>query len=223
VIALSVVERVVEWVEPVFAVAGYYIIAGAVLAERSILIGLVVPGDVILALGGVYAAQGRLSLVWVIVIGIIAAICGESIGYWLGRNYGMSLIRRIPFLSRLEPALEGTKEYFARHGGKTVAIGRYATAAGAFIPFTAGMAHMRYRRFLLFDVPAIVVWAIGISVFGYLFGENLAFIDRVLSRFGYIVLGVIAVVVAGWVLWKRRQREEAEDAADAVDQDRSSR
>jgi membrane protein DedA with SNARE-associated domain len=210
VIALSLVERLVEWVEPVFSAAGYYIIAVAVLAERSILIGLVVPGDFILALGGVYAAQGRVSLVWVIVIGILGATCGESIGYWLGRSYGMNLIRHIPFVNRLEPALHGAQDYFTNHGGKTVAIGRYATAAGAFIPFTAGMARMPYRRFLAFDIPAIVVWAVGISIFGYVFGENLAFIDRVLSRFGYIVLGVIAVGVIGWVAWKRTHPEKAE-------------
>jgi membrane-associated protein len=223
VIALSLVERLVEWVEPVFGAAGYYIIAVAVLAERSILVGLVVPGDFILALGGVYAAQGRVSLAWVIVIGIVAATCGESIGYWLGRRYGMNLIRHIPFVNRLEPALRGAQDYFTHHGGKTVAIGRYATAAGAFIPFTAGMARMPYRRFLAFDIPAIVVWAVGISIFGYVFGENLAFIDRVLSRFGYIVLGVIAVIVVGWIVWKRRERAMADPKRDEVDQDRSPR
>ena len=195
----------------------------AVLAERSILIGLVVPGDLILALGGVYAAKRQVDLAWVIAIGIVGATIGESIGYWLGRRYGMSLIRRIPFLNRLAPALQGAQEYFARHGGKTVAIGRYATAAGAFIPFTAGMARMPYRRFLLFDVPAIVVWAVGISIFGYVFGENLAFVDRVISRFGYVVLGLILVILVLWFVRKRRQRDSAEPEPDQVDQDSSPR
>src|SRR5205823_4438634 len=131
-----------------------------------------------------------------------AAIAGESIGYWLGRRYGLRLIRRLPLLNRLEKTLEQSEDFFRRHGGKTVAIGRYATAAGAFVPFTAGMGRMRYGRFLLFDVPAIVVWATGITLFGYLAGRNLAFIDRVLSRFGWTVLGLIVVFVAGRFLWK---------------------
>jgi membrane protein DedA with SNARE-associated domain len=63
------------------------------------------------------------------------------------------------------------------------------------------------------------VWAVGISIFGYVFGENLGFIDRVLSRFGYIVLGVIAVIVVGWVAWKRRQRDQTESQPDELDQD----
>jgi membrane-associated protein len=208
VLAVSIVETIVEWLEPAFLAAGYLIICGAVLLERSVFVGLIIPGDVILALGGVYSAQGRMSLAAVIVIGTVSAIVGESIGYWLGRRYGMRLVRRLPLVRRLEGLLERSREYFRQYGGRTVAIGRYATAAGAFIPFTAGIAHMPYRRFLLFDVPAIVVWAAGISVFGYIFGRNLEFVDTVLSRFGYVVLGLVVVFFLGRFLWKRRRQEQ---------------
>jgi membrane-associated protein len=203
VLALSIAEKIVQWVEPAFAVAGYEIVAIAVLAERSIFIGLIVPGDVILALGGVYASKGKLSLPLVIVIGTLAAITGESIGYWLGHKYGRGLIRHIPLVRRLEGQLEDAERYFKRHGGKTVAIGRYATAAGAFVPFAAGVGRMPYRRFLLFDVPAIAVWAAGITIFGYAFGQHIQLVDTVLSRFGYIALGALAGFIVGRFLWKR--------------------
>jgi membrane protein DedA with SNARE-associated domain len=202
-LGFSLVERLVELIQPAFLVAGYAIVAGAVLLERSILLGLIIPGDIILALGGVYAARGQLNVVLVIVIGSLAAIAGESVGFWLGRRYGMRLIRRLPLLNRLEKTLEQSEDFFRRHGGKTVAIGRYATAAGAFVPFTAGMGKMRYSRFLAFDVPAIIVWATGITLFGYLAGRNLDFIDRVLSRFGWTVLGLAVAFFAGRFLWKR--------------------
>jgi membrane-associated protein len=203
-VASSLVERIVNWIEPAFLHAGYLIIAGGVLMERSVFIGLIVPGDIILALGGVYASQDKMSLFWVIVIGSLAAITGESIGYWLGRRYGVRMVRRFPFMGRwLAEKLEGAEGYFRRHGGKTVAVGRWATAAGAFIPFTAGAAKMRYSRFLLFDVPAIVAWATGISIFGYVFGRNLDFIDKVLSRFGYGVLTLFVLVFGGRFVWKR--------------------
>lgn len=209
-LAYTLVEKIVDWVEPVFVSAGYLIIAGAVLMERSIFIGLIVPGDLILALGGVYASEQKMNLVAVIVIGILAAISGESIGFWFGRRYGIRLIRRIPLVRRLGTQLELSQDYFRRHGGKTVAIGRYATAAGAFIPFTAGAAKMPYRRFLLFDVPAIIVWATAISVFGYAFGQNLGFVDKVLSRFGYGVLLLFILVFGGMFAWKRyRKRRES--------------
>ena len=209
-IGLSLVERLVHWIQPAFLAAGYFIIAGGVLMERSIFIGLIIPGDVILALGGVYAAQHQMNLAAVIVIGTVAAISGESIGFWLGRRFGIRLLRRLPFFGpRLSRVVEESGDYFRRHGGKTVAIGRYATAAGAFIPFTAGAAGMSYLRFLAFDVPAIAVWATGISIFGYYFGRNLSFIDKVLSRFGYGVLAHAVLLFAGRFAWKR-WRERAE-------------
>ena len=204
---LSFVEQIIKAIAPAYTTAGYAIVAGGVLAERSILVGLFVPGDVILALGGVYAGRGDLELWAVVVIGTAAALCGESIGYWLGRRYGRSLVRRIPLVRKLEGRIEGAEGFFGKHGGKTVAIGRYATAAGAFVPFVAGMSRMPYRRFLLFDVPAVVVWAVGITLFGYFFGEHVGFIDRVLSRFGLIVLGLVAAGIAGYVVYRRRSKQ----------------
>jgi membrane-associated protein len=210
----AIIEDVIRFLAPAYKTLGYAIVAGGVLAERSILIGLVVPGDVILALGGIYAARGHLDLQWVILIGTIAAICGESIGYYLGRRYGMALIRRIPLVRLLEDRLEGAEEYFKKHGGKTVAIGRYATAAGAFVPFVAGMARMPYRRFLTFDVPAIVIWAAGITLFGYFFNEQLDFVDRVLSRFGLIILLLLVVFIGGRIAYKRlRERRGSKSSS----------
>ncbi len=204
VLALTLVERIVSAIEPYFIAAGYFIIAGGVLMERSIFIGLIIPGDFILALGGVYASQHKMNLTLVIVIGSLAAICGESIGFWLGRRFGVRLIRHLPWVGKwLAEMLEASEEYFHKHGGKTVAIGRYATAAGAFIPFSAGAGRMKYWRFLAFDVPAIMVWATGISIFGFFFGKNLSFVDKTLSRFGYVVLGLVVVFFLGRWLWKR--------------------
>jgi membrane-associated protein len=208
VLALSLVERIVNDIEPIFLAAGYYIIAAGVLMERSIFIGLIIPGDLILALGGVYASKHKMSLPLVIVIGTLAAIAGESIGFWLGRKFGVRVVRRLPYVGRwLAEKLEASEEFFRKHGGKTVAIGRYATAAGAFIPFSAGAGRMKYWRFLAFDVPAIIVWATGISIFGFVFGRNLAFVDKVLSRFGYIVLGLIVLFFLVRWLWKQWRGE----------------
>ena len=152
-LGFSIAEKIVRWMQPAFASAGYAIVAAGVLAERSMFVGLIVPGDVILALGGVYASTGKLELWLVIVIGAVAATIGESAGYWIGRRFGRPFVAKIPLIRRLEGRLVESEEFFKRHGGKTVAIGRYATAAGAFVPFSAGMGKMPYRRFLLFDVP----------------------------------------------------------------------
>jgi membrane-associated protein len=199
----SIVVDLINWIEPYFVAAAYIIIPVAVLLERSVFIGLVVPGDLILALGGVYAGQGELSVPVVIALGICAAIIGESAGYWIGRRHGLGLVKRLPVLNRFQDRLERSEDFFDRHGGKTVVIGRYATAIGSFVPFTAGMAKMPYHRFLLYDIPSIIVWATAITIFGFYFGENLEFVDTVLSRFGLIVLGLVVVLFLGRFLVKR--------------------
>ncbi|HWC31936.1 MAG TPA: DedA family protein [Actinomycetota bacterium] len=199
-------ETLVGWIGPIFASAGYWIVSGAVTLERSIFIGLVVPGDVILAMGGIYSARGHLEIEWVIALGTIAGIVGESAGYWLGRRYGVTLVGGIPLIRRLEKRLNEAKKYFEEHGGKTVAIGRYASAIGALIPFVAGIARMPYAKFLAFDVPAVVVWAVGFSLVGYFFGANLETVDSILSRFGWIMFGVLVVLVGAVVVARRRRR-----------------
>jgi membrane protein DedA with SNARE-associated domain len=207
---LALIKQIIEWVGPAFSgVAGYAIIGAAVLAERSILLGLIIPGDVILALGGVYAARGKLNLVAVIIIGTVSAIAGESIGFALGRRFGTRLIRRIPLVRRFGDRLDKAEEYFKKQGGMTVAVGRYATAAGAFIPFAAGTGKMPYAKFLLWDVPAIIVWATAITIVGWAFGQNLDTVEKILSRFGYVMLGLLALIIGGRWAWKRFARGRA--------------
>jgi membrane-associated protein len=209
-IVLGVVKQIIRWAGPLFSTAGYPVIAVAVLLERSIFLGLIIPGDIILALGGVYAGRKDLNLIAVIVIGSIAAITGESVGYWLGRRYGRGLIKKLPLVGRLDKQFESAERYFRKRGGLTVALGRYATAAGAFVPFVAGMSEMPYQTFLAYDVPAIAVWATGITLIGYYFGRNLDTVERILSRFGYVMLGVLVLLVVGQILWRRFRKKPAQ-------------
>lgn len=201
---LGFLEEIIKRFGPLFEDAGYQIVAGAVLLERSIFVGLIVPGDVVLALGGIYAARAELGLGWVMLAAALAASVGESTGYWLGRRYGVGLVSRLPFVNRLAPRLEAAQDYFREHGGITVAVGRFATVAGAFIPFVAGAGRMPYRRFLMFDLPAVAIWAVGITLIGFAFGENLDFVDKVLQRFGLAVLALLVLYFAFRVYRRRR-------------------
>lgn len=212
----GVVKQIIRWAGPLFTSAGYPIIGVAVLLERSIFLGLIIPGDLILALGGVYAGRKELSVAAVIVIGTFAAITGESTGYYLGRRFGRSLIKRLPIVGRLERQLDSAERYFRKRGGLTVAVGRYATVAGAFVPFVAGMSEMPYGTFLAYDVPAIAVWATGITLVGYYFGRNIDTVERILSRFGYAMLAVLILLIVGQFLWRRfRKRPDSVPANEA--------
>jgi membrane-associated protein len=117
-------------------------------------------------------------------------------------------VNKIPFVRRLAPRLIAAREYFAEHGGITVAVGRFATVAGAFIPFVAGAGRMPYPRFLAYDVPAVAVWSVGITLIGYAFGSNLDFVEKVLRRFGLVVLVLLVLFFAVRALLRRRARPQ---------------
>src|SRR5258708_11339500 len=115
-LVFGIVKQIIRWVDPIFTSAGYPVIAVAVLLERSIFLGLIVPGDVILALGGVYAGRMELDLAAVIVIGTAAAITGESIGYWLAGRFGRALLQPIPLARRADERFRDAEPCFRQHG-----------------------------------------------------------------------------------------------------------
>jgi undecaprenyl-diphosphatase len=202
---LALVDTVLDWVRPLYAGWWAYALIGAViLADRGAFVGLVVPGDLFLALGGIYAGRHDLNILLVIAVAIAAALVGESASFWIGRRYGIRVVRRVPLANRLEPKLDAARSYFRRHGGKTVFVGRYVSVAGTFVPFSAGMSDMPYGQFLLFDAVAVAVWAAAVALLGYFLSARVDLVDTILSRFGWGLLALLVLVVVGRVVWKRR-------------------
>lgn len=199
----ALVETLLDWVGPFFSTYGYALIVVATLLESSAFVGVVVPGDVILAMGGIYAARGELSLPWVIVLGALGTMGGESIGYWLGHRYGEALLRRLPFADRAQDKIDRAREAYERNDSKVLLVGRFASGLRVIVPFTAGMSQTSYRRFMAFVVPTAAVWAVAVGLLGYLLGENVELIDTILSRFGWGVLALVILGVAGTIVWRR--------------------
>jgi membrane-associated protein len=125
------------------------------------------------------------------------------VGFWLGNRHGERLLKKIPLLNRWAGDLNKAEDYFKRHGGKTVFIGRYVSVAGTFLPFVAGMSKMRYRRFLLFDIPSVILWAIGVSLLGYFLASQIDLIDTILSRFGWGLLALIVLFFGGRFVYRK--------------------
>lgn len=183
---------------PIIQTVGYIGIFSMVFAESGLLVGFMLPGDTLLFSAGLLAASGHLNL-WVLIIGTsLAAIIGDSVGYWIGKKAGPALFRRKESLFFKQEYLEKAKDFFAKHGVKTIVLARYVPIVRTFAPVVAGAARMRYRTFVVFNIIGGVLWCTSLSLLGFYLGERIPSIDRyVLPVVGSIVvLSFVPMVVA---------------------------
>ena len=186
----------------------YLAVFGLPFLEASLFLGFVFPGETALVLGGVLASQGRLSLPVVIACAIFGAITGDAVGYAVGRRFGPALQR-----SRLgqvvgQPRWTATEEFLRRRGGPAVLLGRFTALLRALVPSAAGMAHLPYRTFFVWNAIGGVVWATAFVVAGYVAGESYRKIEQYLGR-GALVLTALVVVLLVTVHILRKRRASA--------------
>jgi membrane-associated protein len=124
------------------------LIAGAVVfSEDALFVGFVIPGETVAVLAGASAKLGHVSLVGVLIVVIVAAIVGDTVGYEIGRHAGTRVLR-LSFLERRRKRLDQAREFLARRGGSAVFLGRWVAFFRAVMPALAGTARMPYPRFL---------------------------------------------------------------------------
>ena len=182
--------------------------------EAPAFLGLVLPGELALLLGGVLAHQGRLSLPAALAAGTAGALAGDSAGYWIGRRWGPCLLgsrlgRRIgpDRLHRVESLL-------LRGGGRALVVGRCTAGARVVLPGLAGMLGLRYRTFALWTGAAATVWAVAHVLAGYAAGAGWRQVQHLSGRVGLGLLVVAALGVA-WLVRRTRRRER--EAAGCLD------
>lgn len=181
----------------------YVIVVLVALLESTILIGTFVPGTVILLFFGFTASRGDISLFWVICATSLGAVIGDFISYAFGR-YGRGFVQENKGMLRMSH-IEIGKAFFAKHGGKSVLLGRFVGPLRQIIPFIAGAVHMPYWRFVYLNVVGAFLWAVSYIVLGYYFGANWRLIDKVISRVG-IVISALLVIGAVYAFHRRRKK-----------------
>jgi membrane protein DedA with SNARE-associated domain len=160
--------------------------------------GLPLPGETALIAFGVLAAEGHYSIVSVIVLAAAAAIVGDNLGYWLlGRLGGRALFRRWRWLERYsDRVLPRAERIMARHGGKTVFFGRFVAVLRVTAAAVAGLAHMRWGRFLFWNASGGIIWATAVGLASYYGGKAAA---DAFQRYGLYAAAVLAILlVGGW-------------------------
>lgn len=177
--------------------------------EASVLLGFVFPGETALVFGGVLAKHNNASLLTVLLLAIAGAIIGDTVGYEVGRKYGQGLQA-----SRLgqkvgDDRWATTEAFLQRRGGTAVFFGRWTALLRAMVPGAAGMAKLPYRKFLFFNALGGTLWAAACVLGGYAVGEA---IDRYITTFGYVVLGMVVLLVTVHLVRKVRGRRASNSA-----------
>lgn len=168
---------------------GYLGVFGIVFLESGLMIGFFFPGDSLLFTAGFLASQGILD-VKILVIGcFIAAVAGDSIGYYIGKKLGPKIFSKEKSLFFHKQHLERAQRFYDKHGGKTIILARFIPVIRAFAPVVAGVGLMRYRRFVLFNLVGGVLWAIAIPLAGYYLGNAIPDVDKYLLP----IVGLIIV------------------------------
>jgi membrane protein DedA with SNARE-associated domain len=170
--------------------------------------GVPLPGETALVAAAILATpqHHHYSIVTVIVVAAVAAIVGDNIGYWLGRIGGRRLLERWgPIRRYAERALPVGERFFAKHGGKTVFIGRFVSVLRVTAAWLAGITHMSWWRFFLWNAAGGIVWAAGVGLLAYYFGKAAA---DAFGRYGFFGAGgiilIAALVFVGVRFWNKR-------------------
>ena len=131
---------------------------------------------------------------------------GDTGGYWVGRKFGVALLRKYGKVFRFdEEKLHKAEEFFAKHGEKTVFFGRFVPVGRIFSAVLAGVGRMHYPRFLAWNASGGIVWATLMGTLGYIFGHNLPLIENIVQKGGLGLLVAIIVVVLGRIVYQRRE------------------
>ena len=165
--------------EQMIATIGYIGIFAIIFAESGLFVGFFLPGDSLLFTAGAIAGNQELQeklgvhLSYpVLAIGcFLAAVAGDSVGYWFGHRVGRGLFKREDSLLFKKKYLYEAEELYDKHGGKIIVIARFMPIVRTFAPIVAGVGKMHYNTFLSYNVVGALLWAVGVTTGGYLLGE----------------------------------------------------
>ena len=178
--------------------------------EASAFVGIVVPGETAVIVGGVVAHGGDLELWMVIAAAILGAAIGDQVGYRVGRRYGPRLVNHMPHRLQSSGQVEKALDFVRRRGPMAVVLGRWVAALRALVPGVAGMSGMHVRPFTTANIAGGALWATAVAVAGYLAGASFRLLEHRLGVAGEILLGVIVLTLVVLAV-RHRFRESRAD------------
>ena len=172
-----------------------YLLVGAfAFAETGAFVGLVIPGETVMLLGGAVAGQGAIDIYLLIGIAWFAAWLGDTTSFFIGRRLGREFVlEHGPRFGIGHERFERVEDYFSRHGGKTIFIGRFVSLVRAFAPFIAGSSGMRYRAFVPYSILGTGLWASAHILVGYFFSRSIESAAEYAGRGAFVLATTIVL------------------------------
>jgi membrane-associated protein len=191
----------------VLAAFGTVGLIAIVFAESGLLVGFFLPGDSLLFTAGLLAAHGKLNLPVILVGCFLAAVSGDQVGYAFGNRVGPALFSRPDSRFFKREYVDKAQGYFDRYGAKTIVLARFVPVVRTFAPIVAGVGSMRYRTFVAFNVTGGLLWAVGVTMLGYVLGE-VAWIEANLEVAILAIVALSALPIAIELLRGRKAAKE---------------
>lgn len=178
-----------------------------IFAETGLLAGFFLPGDSLLFALGLFIATGQIDVpLWLAVTLLaISAFAGDQTGYWIGRKLGPAVFNK-PKSKLFKPEnVEAAHSFFERYGSRAVILAHFVPIMRTFIPVSAGIAKLDWRRYTLFNLIGIAGWAIGVTLLGAALGTNEWVSHNLeLVLVGFVVISFIPIALEVLRNWKKR-------------------
>jgi membrane-associated protein len=188
---------------------GYVGLGAIVFAESGLLVGLFLPGDTLLIAAGILASQGHLNILGVLLVTIVAAIVGDSVGYAFGKKIGPRLFTRSNSRWFSQDRITEAHRFFEKYGAQSIILARFVPVARTFVPVIAGTSALSYKKFVAYNVIGGLLWAIIVILLGYTLGRVIPNIDTYILP-TVIVVSVVSLLPAIMHLRNHRTRKEQE-------------
>ncbi|MGF1604055.1 MAG: DedA family protein [Thermosynechococcaceae cyanobacterium] len=191
---------------------GYVVVFLGILLES---LGLPLPGESIVIVGGFLAGHGELTFIWVLVSAIAGAIIGGNCGYWIGVYGGWPLLLRVGRLFKVqEETLHDLQKRFSANAGRSVFLGRFVALLRIFASPMAGIAKMPYGRFMIYNCAGAIAWATTMVSLAFFAGHliSLGELVAVVSEFSLIILGVVVAWLVFPYLFRFTKRQVLKQA-----------
>jgi len=198
----GLVDFLIAWAGSI----GYFGIFALMTVESSL---FPFPSEVVLIPAGMLAYQGDAVFLWIFIFAVLGSLVGALINYFLGYYFGRKIINGLLFkygklfLISKENILK-SEEYFRKHGEITTFVGRLIPVIRQLISLPAGFSKMNLPKFCIYTMLGAGIWSAILIYLGYLFQGNMGVIATHLSSITWVVLIIVAILVAGYV-WKRKK------------------